>query len=51
MESYYLKGNMCCIYCLKPKSHVVPLWHQAYSLLEKANCLGTLRDIEDLSRS
>ena len=23
------------------------LWHKAYILLEKANCLGTLRDIED----
>ena len=23
-----------------------PLWHKAYILLEKANCLKTLRDIE-----
>ena len=28
-------------------SVVAPLWHKAYILLEKANCLGTLRDIED----
>ena len=27
--------------------HVAPLWYKAYILLEKANCLGTLRDIED----
>ena len=38
------------IYCLKREnwqpSHVIPLWHKAYILLEKANCLKTLRDIE-----
>ena len=51
MESFYLKGNMCWIYCLKHEnwgqSHVALLWHKAYILLEKANCLGTLRDIEE----
>ena len=42
MESFYLKGNMCWIYCLKQEnwqqSHVSLLWHKAYILLEKANC-------------
>ena len=51
MESSYLKGNMRWIYCLKQEnwgqSHIAPLWHKAYILLKKANCLGTLRDIED----
>ena len=28
------------------QSHVSPLWHKAYILQEKANCLKTLRDIE-----
>ena len=50
MESSNLKGNMCWIYCLKQENwqhgHVNPLWHKAYILLEKANCLKTLRDIE-----
>ena len=50
MESSYLKGNMCWIYCLKQEnwqqSHVSPLWHKAYILLEKANCLKTMKDIE-----
>ena len=50
MESSYLKGNMCWIYCLKQEnehqSHVNPLWHKTYILLEKANCLKILRDIE-----
>ena len=27
---------------LVKKSHVIPLWHKAYILLEKANCLKTL---------
>ena len=26
--------------------HVAPLWNKAYILLDKTNCLGTLRDIE-----
>ena len=49
MKSSYLEGNMCWIYCLKQEnwqqSHVIPLWHKAYILVEKANCLKTLRDI------
>ena len=28
-------------------SHVAYLWHKAYILLKKTNCLGTLRDLED----
>ena len=47
MESFYLKGNMCWIYCLKKgnwqQSHVMALWHKAYILLEKANCLKRYR--------
>ena len=39
MESSYLKGNMCLIYCLKlenwEQSHVVPLWLRAYTLLKE----------------
>ena len=28
------------------QSHVSPLWYKAYILLEKTNCLKTLRDME-----
>ena len=38
------------LYCQKQvnwqQSHVSPLWHKTYILLEKVNCLKTLRDIE-----
>ena len=48
MESSYLKGNTCLIYCLRlenwEQSHAVPLWLRAYTLLEKASCLRILRD-------
>ena len=47
MEFSYLKGNMCWIYCLKHEnlrqSHVSPLWHKVYILLEEPNCLKILR--------
>ena len=46
-----LKVNMCLTYYLRleswGQSHVVPLWFQVYTLLEKAKHLRILRDIED----